>query len=500
MATKRDLVEAYSFSRRRLVTAFVSGAPGGREVEPSRPGRAIIGGVAITVLVLAAAAVLGFIKPRPNAGWADSEGVVLAEDSVQLYLVQVGENGEDTVLVPIVNATSARLILGSDLNPTTVPEEEINKYEQADAIGIPEAPVAMPGGDALVRTGWTGCTTNGGGFQVAVASDPSVEVDEQAAMVVSSGGAYFLLAPGQPDANGTPRVFRMEIPSAEAAAELLEVLEGPVPEDVVEVPRDWVDLFPAAPPLGLDAFDFEGQLDQPGQGIEGLTLSNGNPALTGMLVLDRNGDEVVLTADGYREMSDFGAAVYRTLPNIGEPSQVTGDIGTRYADPAPNDVWPVDRPELRQDAAAQQPCVVLSTHDDVPPTVSLAFRPSAPAAAEGVGADKVRTFVERGSGAVVRVGGFTDTRAGDAFLVDSQGVRYALPGDALTQLGYGIDDAAVVPTAWIEHFGCGVTLTREEALRPIGSSAQADRTCPPVAPGEEAPAEEGAEAEAGAGG
>ena len=43
MATKKDLVEAYSFSRRRLVTAFVSGAPGGREVEPARPGRSIVG-------------------------------------------------------------------------------------------------------------------------------------------------------------------------------------------------------------------------------------------------------------------------------------------------------------------------------------------------------------------------------------------------------------------------------------------------------------------------
>ena len=46
MATKRDLVEAHQFSRRRLVTAFVSGAPGGREVEPARPGRTIVGGLA----------------------------------------------------------------------------------------------------------------------------------------------------------------------------------------------------------------------------------------------------------------------------------------------------------------------------------------------------------------------------------------------------------------------------------------------------------------------
>ena len=57
MATKKDLVEAYSFSRRRLVTAFVSGAPGGREVEPTRPGRTIIGGIALAILLIAGAAV-----------------------------------------------------------------------------------------------------------------------------------------------------------------------------------------------------------------------------------------------------------------------------------------------------------------------------------------------------------------------------------------------------------------------------------------------------------
>ena len=40
MASKRELVEAHSYNRRRLVTAFLSGAPGGREVEPAKPGRA----------------------------------------------------------------------------------------------------------------------------------------------------------------------------------------------------------------------------------------------------------------------------------------------------------------------------------------------------------------------------------------------------------------------------------------------------------------------------
>src|SRR3712207_9421253 len=64
MATKKDLVEAHAFSRRRLVTAFLSGAPGGREVEPSRPGRTIVGGIALAVLLVAAAALAAVLASK----------------------------------------------------------------------------------------------------------------------------------------------------------------------------------------------------------------------------------------------------------------------------------------------------------------------------------------------------------------------------------------------------------------------------------------------------
>jgi hypothetical protein len=63
MTTRRDLVEAFSFNRRRLVTAFISGAPGGGEIEPPRTGRTIVAGVASAVLLLAGAAVTRTLSP-----------------------------------------------------------------------------------------------------------------------------------------------------------------------------------------------------------------------------------------------------------------------------------------------------------------------------------------------------------------------------------------------------------------------------------------------------
>lgn len=55
MTSRKDLAEARAFARRRLLTAFLCGAPGGREIEPARPGRATFGGAAIALLLVAGA-------------------------------------------------------------------------------------------------------------------------------------------------------------------------------------------------------------------------------------------------------------------------------------------------------------------------------------------------------------------------------------------------------------------------------------------------------------
>ena len=79
MATGRDLAEAHSFGRRRLVTAFVSGRSGGSAVEPSRPGRTLVCGLALAVLLVAGAgAIAGLLSPKDPAGWTDPGLVIFA--------------------------------------------------------------------------------------------------------------------------------------------------------------------------------------------------------------------------------------------------------------------------------------------------------------------------------------------------------------------------------------------------------------------------------------
>jgi hypothetical protein len=67
--TRRDLVEAYSFNRRRLVTAFISGTPGRHEVEPGRPGRTMVGGLVLAGLVLVGAVIARILGPSLPEEW-----------------------------------------------------------------------------------------------------------------------------------------------------------------------------------------------------------------------------------------------------------------------------------------------------------------------------------------------------------------------------------------------------------------------------------------------
>ena len=61
MTSRKDLLEAQAFTRRRLLAVLVSGAPGGREPEPATTGRWLLGGVVVAVLLTAVVAVVGLL-------------------------------------------------------------------------------------------------------------------------------------------------------------------------------------------------------------------------------------------------------------------------------------------------------------------------------------------------------------------------------------------------------------------------------------------------------
>ncbi len=420
MATKRDLVEAHAFSRRRLVTAFVSGAPGGREVEPVRPGRTIVGGVALSVLLVAAAAITGVFSDRPDSDW-DAPGLVISKELGAAYVILDEDLADDELpeLRPVLNITSAQLILGAEgLEPRIVAQDVLETRPVGADLGILDAPASLPDPGALVDTGWSACTGDGLGLAVAVQDPPG-------------------------------------------AAQALRV------------PREWLELFPRGGDLSEETFGLEelGEAapDQP----DGVRVGDYATASDGSgLLVDDDG--------ALQPLTPFAAALWRTLdvsPDRGRrPAEKNLDGAS--APPAYDAArWPAGA----LTSVAGQACALLEADAERPPQVLLAGSPEGEASAETLLDRGQRSVhVAPGAGAYVVSGEWGEVapaEGGRRFVVDQKGRVDALVGeDTPSLLGYAEHPAPLVPSSWLDLFAPGVALSQEAALCPPGSSSE-DGSC-----------------------
>ncbi|OBH02467.1 type VII secretion protein EccB [Mycobacterium sp. E2699] len=117
-------------------------------VDPLRTqSRAVLMGVLILVTGLAGCFVFSLIRPSGSAG----NNAVLADRSTAALYVRVGDD-----LHPVLNLTSARLIVGHPVNPTTVKSSELDRFPLGNLIGIPGAPERMVQ-NASHDADWTVC-------------------------------------------------------------------------------------------------------------------------------------------------------------------------------------------------------------------------------------------------------------------------------------------------------------------------------------------------------
>jgi type VII secretion protein EccB len=117
-------------------------------VDPLRTQtRAVLMGVLMVITALVGCFVFSLIRPNGSA----ANNPVLADRSTAALYVRVGDQ-----LHPVLNLTSARLIVGRPVNPTTVKSSVLDKFPRGNLIGIPGAPERM-----VQNTGqdadWTTC-------------------------------------------------------------------------------------------------------------------------------------------------------------------------------------------------------------------------------------------------------------------------------------------------------------------------------------------------------
>lgn len=462
MATKRDLVEAHAFSRRRLVTAFVSGAPGGREVEPVRPGRTIVGGLALAVLLVVGAVIAGVFAPRTPEDW-NKVGLVVSKDDGGLYAIT--EAAAAPVLRPVINVTSAKLILGEDAaDPTPLSTDFIQRQQIGEDIGILGAPTDVPAPSRLVGTGWTACTDSDAGVRLDLTASPDVSAaDATAGLVVEADGDFFVIAQAPvPDDPTRLTTFRYRLPSDSGARDnMLTDLGLGIGAGAVRVPPAWLALFPAGGDLSWQSMG----LRNVGEPVSIVSGTEPTDLRVGDIVLvDGDVEALLLTDRGPAPLTAFARAVYENLPAPHTPRVRPAERTDleRQDPPYASAHWP----EGRLTPVVGEACALLDAGAGQAPRVSLRQLPGERASAADVVAGQSSVRVDPGGGAYVLAGGWDEPDTGTPFLVDARGRAYPLIGDAAVRLGYGGVAPSSVPDGWLELLADGVPLSRDAALCP----------------------------------
>jgi len=473
MATKKDLVEAYSFSRRRLVTAFLSGAPGGREVEPARPGRTIVGGLALAVLLIAGAAIASVLASRTPEDWNKIGLVVTRGDQPATYVIL--EEAEHPHLIPVISLTSAQLILGADVKATYVDQEVVDEQPPGIPIGILGGPQTLPRPQQFIQSGWTACTDDGVGIAVDVSDDERVEPTTSDAILVQSAGRYWVVATSSSQEGREQRAYRYPVADEESDQLLVDLRLG-ARAQAITVPEEWLALFPEGGELGPDGF-----------GVARL----GKRAKDAPVAGARVGDYIPIGAGGamvvdggFQPIDGFALAVLKNAAIAGGgPHPLSGSPPQDYDEPAYlASHWPDTAPT----PLTSPPCAQLDVAPGQVPRVWLAGSPTGAAESPEQGTedaipdDQRRVTVDRGHGAFVLDGTWDSTSSESMLVIDPLGKAYPLSGGPITleKLGYDPDDASVVPDEWVSLFDEGVSLSTYAAL------------CPPASqPGKQQPTE-----------
>jgi type VII secretion protein EccB len=156
-------------------------------VEPLRTqSRAVLMGVLILITGLAGCFVFSLIRPAGSAG----SNPVLADRSTAALYVRVGEQ-----LHPVLNLTSARLIVGRPVNPTMVKSSQLDRFPRGNLIGIPGAPERMVQNTSR-DADWTVCDAVSGSGRAAHSVGVTViggPLDSRGARAGSLGAGHAVL-------------------------------------------------------------------------------------------------------------------------------------------------------------------------------------------------------------------------------------------------------------------------------------------------------------------
>jgi len=426
MPSNRDLLDAQRFNRARLVTAFTSGLPGGRELEPRSGMAPLIVGVVLTAVMIAVALIVNRLSPKLPGDWQNDYLIVIKNTGARYFSV-------DGVLRPVTNITSAKLLAPSgSFKVKEVAASVIAGIPRGAQVGLTDAPDDVPAPSSLITDPWTACAPADVATHTWIPYEQEGLAPAQMALV-SNQNTTFLIA---------GNLFH-PLTSTTATLTALDLVDAAVHP----VRADWLNLLKEASPVGPLFVTGAGQ---PTQGMPS-ALSG---AVVGSLVEVPHDDGttkhyVVSDATHLVELSDVGYSLY-LIGTGADPGLVGNPIQATLADVAalvvPNQgTIPEDWPPSVNDTVptGSIPCVQrpMTGTDQA---VSLQQIPAAVTQTMGVG----QVTVRGGGGVLMAVSNGGTLQA--TRLIDDSGVTNGIgsPSDTLTRLGYSATDVVAVPQPW----------------------------------------------------
>ena len=149
MASGKEKLDAFKFARRRMVANLLVPTPTGSDEGAPRPVKTFVASILIGVVAVAGMTVLGYLKPSAPSGWQN--GLAVDGTTGAAYVDNGGE------LHPILNITSAQLLLGTTFTKYDVPDSVINAQKVGAPLGILGAPPVAPAASQVDLKSWTYC-------------------------------------------------------------------------------------------------------------------------------------------------------------------------------------------------------------------------------------------------------------------------------------------------------------------------------------------------------
>jgi type VII secretion protein EccB len=477
--TSRLQVTAHYFWNRRNAAAL-SHHGVGLEYDPEqRRVAALMLGFVLTLVAIALAALLAYIKPAGQVG----KSTILADrDSGAVYVLVDGR------LHPALNLTSARLIAGQDANPTFVKAAELDKYPKGPTVGIVGAPSQMPIRTDL-QSQWAVCDSAPSATATASAGRAPVVTAIVGPAVVGQRSAP-LQMPNAILARHNDKTFvvwdghRSDIDLSDKPVALALGVDATAPEPI-PMSNALYDAIPATDPLVVPAIPNAGQPSPwvlgPGVVI-GSVLSVHDVAGAGAESL------FVLLPGGVQRISPFVASLVRAANSFGDiaPVVVSPDrLATiPVVDSLPVSYYPSTRLHLVDTTVMGTTCIGWSKGStDKTATVAVLSGQGLPIPPESdnrlvhlvkdgrndANSDEAdQVYVAPGStNLVVTTNADPSSVSRDAlWWISDSGVRYgiALEDATLKPLGIATASARQAPWAMIRTFAPGAALSRDDAL------------------------------------